>query len=79
MEQLQYTEQILRLFHMVKCKSQPTPTNAGVKLSKWLCPQNDEDRETVRQLQSDLDNKSAVGHLIWLLLIRPIFLMQLRR
>ena len=48
--QRKYIKEVLRRFNMEHCKPVSTPMNISEKLSKSMCPKNDEERKEVEKL-----------------------------
>ena len=70
LEQEKYLMEILKTYGMDQSKPQKTPASE-IKLSRQMCPQNEDDAKAVKEMQKRTDYRAAVGHLIWLLHTRP--------
>lgn len=62
MSQQKYVQTVLKRFNMSDCKPVSTPLNIGLKLSKEMCPQTEEEKEEVK----DLPYQNLVGSLMYL-------------
>lgn len=61
-DQTQYIREVLERFNMINCNAVISPLEPGIKISKEMSPDNDADRDSMR----NIPYRSAIGSLLFI-------------